>query len=1167
LGIAKNRSPTTSMGIAKKPTYSSAASSKHVHHATSEKFHMRDMTMDDFMHKSTRGKVAKRENFVLHPRHPFVKYAWNYVQAFLTVYSVTFVPVLVCFDELLGVEYRNAQEEIDYGPGFVLVSMVDMLFVLDVFLMFNIAIKKKKTMVFDRRVIAAEYINPKTGTFFVDAISSVPIDFVIAIFSTGERGGGEGASSLKVLRIGRMAKLIRVFRVSRVSVLITKLEAKYQVSMGYMRMVHTIGILLFLTNLLGCLWYGVWSFESKDDDPALSEKGWVYERGLLDEPVSGFWRRYLTSVYWAFTTLSTVGFGDISPQEPCEMLFGMLTMLVGITVYGFLVNGIGTILQNLDTVNAHKKAKIEKIQNFVKVYGLPKRIADKVHAWTQLTELAHAPSSEGWDKDEEESFLKQFSPALRTEILLYRYREQIRKIPFLHFKDEVFIVTFVRMLELTLVDAGDIIFEEGVSASEMFFITEGEVQIWCQMQFVASIVPDTPYSYFGERACFMGGIRTATAIAPLKSLLYSLVHEDLKTLSLQFPSIISDLKEKREVLLEEDGRDSIQRSRSRALSWTDEDVFAHVGRERGISARMDSTAGMYGERGSGGSGPPPYIPSNSSVGPRPTLRLGSTRNISVAGDSYNTGISRGESYNLMPDGVTHDRSGSILEEDEDDEDEDNEDEDDRMSRMSDLVHGAPSASGLGATRRQRASQRASLFGNFKDAGIKLAESFSKLTGSSSGKRLIGMEEEFGSGGSEDVGENEGGGAGAGGVEMVAGAGQSMHRKSRLSDATASGGTSGDGADTGENLASVRNTESAPGAVKLNPASVQHLDANGDPVMMFPELLVDTASIIRDRKLLRKGTASKPAIDRMMRMENNIDLSRAATEKRKHQAPKMRGSGIYRVKEGRASQRSSLLNTLSESASADQGSGRHHPGVLAVLNSDEDDDNSDGEEVGVKPFDDSDVERTGVGRVDRAYSTLEDDHAEIQQIQVELHRGTLELHQQMQKLSQQMAKLSKKQQLMSSRSLLSEIAKDKAVTGSSIPPPPALPGGSGGTEPPPAPPSTLPTRTSLAGVDRTDLTDLAFHTEAREKASKGDYWQRRSSTGTAKQHRVSLSARRASRLDPTIAGGSALKMEAPHTLVATMAKCEAAPAVEDPVGSVSVPAPTTLQRSHSQKADI
>jgi hyperpolarization activated cyclic nucleotide-gated potassium channel 2 len=311
---------------------------------------MRDMTMEDFMKNSVRNKNNSCQNYVFHPRHPFIKYVWNYVQTFLTIYSVTFVPVLVSFDTLLGTKYRNEENDIDPQMGFYIVSVVDLLFVLDVLVMLNIAIKTKsrqrreKLFNFNRRAIAAEYINPKTGTFFVDAISSLPIDFLVSV-SSGNNGKNEGASSLKVLRIGRMAKLIRVFRVSRVSVLITKLEAKYQISMGYMRMVHTIGILLFLTNLLGCLWYGVWVIESGNEIRCLTcchqgchgcdnletvlcadlddiGKGWVYERGLLHEPVAGFWRRYLTSVYWAFTTLSTVGFGDISPQEPLEMLWG-----------------------------------------------------------------------------------------------------------------------------------------------------------------------------------------------------------------------------------------------------------------------------------------------------------------------------------------------------------------------------------------------------------------------------------------------------------------------------------------------------------------------------------------------------------------------------------------------------------------------------------------------------------------------------------------------------------------------------------------------------------------------------------------------------------------------------------------------------------------------------
>jgi hyperpolarization activated cyclic nucleotide-gated potassium channel 2 len=41
---------------------------------------------------------------------------------------------------------------------------------------------------------------------------------------------------------------------------------------------------------------------------------------LIDEP----WTvRYINSIYWAVTTMITVGYGDISPQTPIERLFGI----------------------------------------------------------------------------------------------------------------------------------------------------------------------------------------------------------------------------------------------------------------------------------------------------------------------------------------------------------------------------------------------------------------------------------------------------------------------------------------------------------------------------------------------------------------------------------------------------------------------------------------------------------------------------------------------------------------------------------------------------------------------------------------------------------------------------------------------------------------------------
>ena len=83
--------------------------------------------------------------------------------------------------------------------------------------------------------------------------------------------------------------------------------------------------------MAGCIWYLLGTYsqalldESRVDGWALREWGACNgsalgggaladtgERVVCDNVVSGM-DRYLRSVYWAFTTVSTVGYGDILP--------------------------------------------------------------------------------------------------------------------------------------------------------------------------------------------------------------------------------------------------------------------------------------------------------------------------------------------------------------------------------------------------------------------------------------------------------------------------------------------------------------------------------------------------------------------------------------------------------------------------------------------------------------------------------------------------------------------------------------------------------------------------------------------------------------------------------------------------------------------------------------
>jgi len=42
--------------------------------------------------------------------------------------------------------------------------------------------------------------------------------------------------------------------------------------------------------------------------------------------------------YFALTTLSTIGFGDFSPQTPEERLVGAIIMMFGVATFSFIMN-------------------------------------------------------------------------------------------------------------------------------------------------------------------------------------------------------------------------------------------------------------------------------------------------------------------------------------------------------------------------------------------------------------------------------------------------------------------------------------------------------------------------------------------------------------------------------------------------------------------------------------------------------------------------------------------------------------------------------------------------------------------------------------------------------------------------------------------------------------
>ena len=71
----------------------------------------------------------------------------------------------------------------------------------------------------------------------------------------------------------------------------------------------------------------------------------VQEIDLANAPVS---TQYLWSFYWTAATLTTVGYGDIHATNTGERVLNIFILLVGASVFGFIVANVSTIIDHVD---------------------------------------------------------------------------------------------------------------------------------------------------------------------------------------------------------------------------------------------------------------------------------------------------------------------------------------------------------------------------------------------------------------------------------------------------------------------------------------------------------------------------------------------------------------------------------------------------------------------------------------------------------------------------------------------------------------------------------------------------------------------------------------------------------------------------------------------------
>lgn len=175
------------------------------------------------------------------------------------------------------------------------------------------------------------------------------------------------------MRFIRILRLLRVLRLHRIFIRLEENIASETMNI-IIKFIKLIILITFIAHWIACFFYVVGDSELPNDE------SWLVVAGIDKADVS---TKYIFSLYWAFATMTTVGYGDIHPNTPKERALTLITMLVSCVVYAYTIGSIGNLVSRHNMYAAQYKEKMTYVNQFLIRKEIPKELRLKIRRYLE----------------------------------------------------------------------------------------------------------------------------------------------------------------------------------------------------------------------------------------------------------------------------------------------------------------------------------------------------------------------------------------------------------------------------------------------------------------------------------------------------------------------------------------------------------------------------------------------------------------------------------------------------------------------------------------------------------------------------------------------------------------------------------------------------------------
>lgn len=433
---------------------------------------------------------------IIHPESSF-KVVWETYILVMTVAVTIVAPLIIVF-------------ELELTPLLVVFDvLVTISFAVDMVIQFNTGYLVRQELMTDRKEIAKRYLR---GWFLPDLVATLPFTWIF----TGSRFVGLN----RIFRFFRLARLLKLFGSSKTLNRAKKLSF---INPAFMRLFLLVFWILVAAHLIAC--------------------GWIFIGGPADYDTNG--ETYLEAVYWTITTLTTIGYGDITPTGTVQVIFVTIIMLTGAAIYGFIIGNIANIIANIDVAKTQFRERVENVDTFLKYRNIPSDLQKRIHDYYDYL----WESRRGY---EESKLLEDLPQSLKTQVSFFLNRDIIEKVPLFKSATREFIRDIILNLKPVIYTPGDAVVTFGEIGYEMYFISRGQVDVTNEDGSV-TYATLTSGQFFGEIALLLSTPRTATVKANVYCDLYVLDKDTFNNILQRYPRFAKQVEEMAEARREELG--------------------------------------------------------------------------------------------------------------------------------------------------------------------------------------------------------------------------------------------------------------------------------------------------------------------------------------------------------------------------------------------------------------------------------------------------------------------------------------------------------------------------------------------------------------------------------------------------------------------------------------